>query len=142
MTPEQIRLVKSSFTSVLPIADRTGVQFYDRLFALDPALRQLFTGDMTEQSRTLMRMLATVVNGLDRLDAIVPAVQALGVRHADYGVVDAHYQTVGDALLWTLQQGLGDAFTPEVAGAWSTAYAVLARIMQSAARESARAAAQ
>jgi len=115
MTPEQIRLVKSSFASVLPIADQTGVQFYDRLFALDPALRPLFKGDITEQSRMLMRMLATVVNGLDRLETIVPAVQALGVRHAGYGVVDAHYETVGDALLWTLRQGLGDSFTPEVA---------------------------
>ena len=141
MTPEQIRLVKSSFASVLPIADRTGVQFYDRLFALDPALRPLFKGDITEQSRMLMRMLATVVNGLDRLETIVPAVQALGVRHAGYGVVDAHYQTVGDALLWTLRQGLGDSFTPEVAGAWSAAYGVLAGTMQSAARQPARGAA-
>src|ERR1051326_2873506 len=95
MTPEQIRLVKSSFSSVLPIADQTGVQFYDRLFALDPALRPLFKGDITEQSRMLMRMLATVVNGLDRLETIVPAVRALGVRHAGYGVVDAHYRRSG-----------------------------------------------
>jgi nitric oxide dioxygenase len=138
MTPEQIQLVKSSFASVLPNADRTGIQFYDRLFALDPALRPLFKEDMAAQSRTLMRMLATVVNGLDRLETIVPAVQSLGMRHAGYGVADAHYQTVGDALLWTLQQGLGDNFTPEVAEAWSTAYGVLAGTMQSAARESAK----
>ena len=126
---------------MLPIADQTGVQFYDRLFALDPALRPLFKGDIAEQSRMLMRMIATVVNGLDRLETMLPAVQALGARHAGYGVVDAHYQTVGDALLWTLRQGLGDSFTQEVAAAWSDAYGVLADTMQSVARDSVRGAA-
>ena len=134
MTPEQIELVKSSFRAVVPIADRAGIMFYDRLFALDPSLRPLFKGDIAEQSRTLMRMIATAVNGLDRLDTIVPAVQALGMRHAGYGVSDAHYGTVAEALLWTLEQGLGDGFTPEVSEAWVAAYTVLATTMQEAAR--------
>jgi len=100
-------------------------------------LRPLFKGDMTEQSRTLMRMIAVAVNGLDRLDTIAPALKALGVRHAGYGVRDGHYATVGDALLWTLERGLGESFTPDVAEAWSAAYGLLAQTMQSAARDAA-----
>jgi nitric oxide dioxygenase len=138
MTPEQVQLVKTSFASVLPIAERAGMMFYDRLFELDPTLRPMFKGEMSEQNRVLMRMIASAVNGLDRLETIVPTVRALGVRHAGYGVVDAHYQTVGEALLWTLQQGLGDGFTPEVAEAWTTAYGLLAGTMQSAACEATR----
>jgi len=138
MTPEQVQLVKTSFASVLPIAERAGMMFYDHLFELDPTLRPMFKGDISEQNRALMRMIASAVNGLDRLETIVPTVQALGVRHAGYGVVDAHYQTVGKALLWTLQQGLGDGFTPEVAEAWTAAYGLLAGTMQSAAREARR----
>src|SRR4051794_34630505 len=135
MTPEQIGLVKTSFASVSPIANQAGALFYDRLFLLDPSLRPMFKGDISEQSRTLMRMIAAAVNGLDRLETIVPTVQALGVRHAEYGVVNAHYQTVAAALLWALQQGLGDRFTSEVSDAWSAAYGVLAETMQSAARD-------
>jgi len=137
MGPEQVKLVQSSFAAVLPIADEAGKLFYERLFALDPALRPLFKGDMTEQSRTLMRMIAVAVNGLDRLDTIAPALKALGVRHAGYGVRDGHYATVGDALLWTLERGLGESFTPDVAEAWSAAYGLLAQTMQSAARDAA-----
>lgn len=135
MTPEQVQLVKTSFASVRPIAERAGMMFYDRLFELDPTLRPMFKGEISEQSGTLMRMIASAVSGLDRLETIVPAVQALGVRHAGYGVVDAHYQRVGEALMWTLRKGLGDGFTPEVAEAWTTAYGLLAGTMQSAARE-------
>jgi hemoglobin-like flavoprotein len=137
MTPEQITLVKSSFASVQPIADQAGALFYGRLFVLDPSLRPLFKGDFAEQSRALMRMITIAVNGLDRLETIVPAVQALGVRHAGYGVVDAHYQTVAGALLWTLEQGLGDNFTSDVAEAWTAAYGILAKTMQDAARSTA-----
>jgi hemoglobin-like flavoprotein len=137
MSPEQVNLVKSSFGSMLPTAEEAGKLFYDRLFAVDPTLRPLFKGDMAEQSRSLMRMIAVAVNGLDRLETIVPAVKALGVRHAGYGVADAHYDTVGEALLWTLKQRLGESFTPEISEAWTAAYGVLAQTMQSAAREAA-----
>ena len=133
MTPEQIEFVKTSFAAVEPIAEQAGLMFYDRLFTLDPALRPLFKGDMAAQSRALMSMIAVAVNGLDKLDTIVPAVQALGVRHAGYGVTAAHYDTVAAALLWTLGQGLGEAFTPEVETAWIAAYTLLATTMQQAA---------
>src|SRR5262245_30679403 len=114
MKPEQITLVQDTFAQVVPIADTAAALFYERLFTLDPALRPLFKGDMTEQQRKLMTMLGVAVKGLNRLDTIVPAVQQLGARHAGYGVQDEHYGTVGAALLWTLGQGLGKGFTPDV----------------------------
>jgi nitric oxide dioxygenase len=137
MHPEQVQLIKSSFASLLPVADEIGKLFYERLFGLDPTLRPLFNGDMAAQSRSLMRMIAVAVNGLDRLETIVPAVKVLGVRHAGYGVVDAHYATVGEALLWTLEQRLGESFTPQISDAWRAAYGLLAQTMQSAARDAA-----
>jgi len=117
---------------VLPIADTAAALFYARLFELDPALRPMFRGDMHEQGRKLMAMLKMVVNGLTRLEALVPAIEALGRRHVGYGVRDEHYAVVGSALLWTLGQGLGESFTPETEAAWSTAYTILATVMQDA----------
>jgi hemoglobin-like flavoprotein len=137
MTPEQAVLVKASWQKVLPISDKAAELFYGKLFELDPALRPMFKGDMAEQGQKLMRMINTAVNGLDRLQDIVPAVQQLGVRHVGYGVKDAHYDTVGAALVWTLGQGLGDAFSDEVKEAWVTVYGILADTMKSAAAEAA-----
>jgi nitric oxide dioxygenase len=133
MTRTQIALVQSTFAAVAPQADAVAALFYSRLFDLDPSLKRLFSSDMTEQGRKLMKMLALAVNGLDRLDDLVPAVRSLGVRHAAYGVVDAHYDTVGDALLWTLEQGLGAGFTPDVREAWTSVYGALASTMKNAA---------
>lgn len=136
MTPEVKKLVQESWEKVEPISAVAAALFYGRLFELDPSLRPMFRGDMQEQEKKLMQMLTVVVRGLDRLDQLVPAVQALGRRHAGYGVADAHYDTVAQALLWTLEQGLGEAFTPEVRDAWVQAYTLLAGIMQAAAEES------
>ncbi len=133
MTPNQIALIQSSWAGVVPIQEQAADLFYTRLFELDPNLRQLFKGDMVEQGRKLMTMLNTVVNSIDKLAALVPAVQSLGRRHADYGVQDSHYDTVASALLWTLQQGLGSAFTAEVEAAWVNAYTVLSQTMKDAA---------
>ena len=135
MNSEQITLVQTSFALVLPIADSAAHLFYQRLFELDPALRPMFRGDMDEQGRKLMTMLKIAVNGLTRLDQLVPAVQALGRRHGAYGVRDEHYDTVGAALLWTLRLGLGVAFTAEVEAAWISAYTLLADTMKAAATE-------
>jgi hemoglobin-like flavoprotein len=132
VTPEQKVLVQESFGLVVPIADTAAELFYARLFELDPSLRRLFPGDMREQAQKLMQMLTVLVRGLHRLDMMVVAVQACGRRHAAYGVSDAHFETVGTALLWTLEQGLGSAFTPEVAEAWSSLYAVLSSTMKDA----------
>ena len=133
MTPEQKTLVRELFDKVLPIADVAAELFYARLFELDPSLRQLFHGDMKEQGRKLMTMIRVAVANLDRLDNIVPAVEALGERHARYGVDDSQYATVGEALIWTLRKGLGDAFTPETRQAWIEVYGLLSSVMQNAA---------
>ena len=137
MTPSQVQAVKQSFALVAPIADQAGTLFYQRLFESDPSLRPLFKGDIGEQSRKLMRTIATVVNSLDRIEAILPTVKALGARHAGYGVRDEHYATVGAALLWTLEQGLGVEFTPPVRDGWTAAYGALAAVMKAAAAEAA-----
>ncbi|HST62335.1 MAG TPA: globin family protein [Longimicrobium sp.] len=133
MTPESKQLVKDSWEKVEPISEVAAALFYGRLFELDPELRHLFRGDMEEQGRKLMQTLTVVVRGLDRLDALLPAVETLGRRHAGYGVQDAHYETVAQALLWALERGLGDGFTPAVAQAWAEAYDILATVMKRAA---------
>lgn len=133
MTPEEITLVQGTWQKVVPIKDTAAELFYGKLFELDPTLRPLFSGDMKEQGRKLMTMISVAVNGLTRLDTLVPAVQDLGRRHAGYGVKDEHYATVATALVWTLEQGLGAAFTPEVKAAWVKTYGVLAGTMKAAA---------
>lgn len=126
MTQEQIAHVRETFEMVRPIADVAAGLFYTRLFELDPNLAPLFTStDMKEQGRKLMGMLAMVVAGIDRFDTLRPAVQDLGRRHVGYRVQPADYATVGAALLWTLEQGLGDDYTEDVAHAWTAAYTVL-----------------
>ena len=137
MDARKTRLVQDSWTQVEPIADTAATLFYDRLFTLDPALRPLFPPDLGEQKRKLMQMLTVAVRGLDRLDQLTPALKALGRRHVDYRVQDAHYDTVGQALLFTLEQGLGAAFTAEVCEAWAATYHLVSSVMQRAARESA-----
>jgi len=133
MNTTQIHLVQSSFEHVRPIAAVAADLFYNRLFELDPSLRRLFTANLQEQKVKLMATLAVVVAGLSQPDRILPAVRDLGRKHLTYGVQAHHYQTVGAALLWTLEQGLGQHFTPEVAGAWAAAYDLLAGTMQAAA---------
>jgi hemoglobin-like flavoprotein len=134
MTPTEIELIRASWAAVEPIADTAAGLFYGRLFELDPAIERLFRRtDMAGQRKILMQTLTVVVKSLDKLDQIVPAVQALGRRHAGYGVRESHYATVGAALLWTLEQGLGDAFTDDVRAAWTTAYGTLATVMIEAA---------
>ena len=134
MTPDAQRLVRASFAKIAPNAAAAAAMFYDRLFVLDPSLRPLFKGNMAEQGRKLMTMIGTAVANLHRLHAIVPTVQDLGRRHAGYGVEPSHYQTVGAALLWTLEQGLGGDFTPETRQAWVDCYTTLASTMQQAAK--------
>ena len=137
MTPEQKDLVQSTFADVAPIADTAAKLFYSKLFELDPKLKSLFKGDMEEQGRKLMKIIGTAVNGLDKLDEIVPVVEDLGKRHVGYGVKDKDYTTVGTALLWTLKQGLDDKFTSDVEEAWTVVYTLLADTMKTAAAQAA-----
>jgi hemoglobin-like flavoprotein len=131
--PTQIKLVQESFAKVAPIADQAAVIFYDRLFEVAPQVKAMFPADMTEQRRKLMAMLAAVVNGLGNLETVLPAASALANRHVTYGAKAEHYPVVGAALLWTLEKGLGDGWTPEVAEAWTDAYDWLSGVMISEA---------
>ena len=133
MTPETIRLVRSSFAHVAAVSDLAATLFYERLFTLDPSVHHLFPDDLGQQKRSLLATLTVAVERLDRLDELVPVVEQLGVRHARYGVQAAHYPLVGGALLWTLEQALGPAFTPAVRQAWTSVYQLLATTMQGAA---------
>jgi hemoglobin-like flavoprotein len=134
MSLESKILVKSTWAMVVPIADVAASLFYDRLFALDPSLRPMFEKtDMPEQRRKLIQALAAVVNGLDNFEPLIPVLEDLGRRHARYGVKDQHYQMVGAALLWTLERGLKDAWTPAVEAAWTAAYGSVAGAMRNAA---------
>jgi hemoglobin-like flavoprotein len=129
MTPQDVKLVQDSFAKVAPISEQAAESFYERLFELAPQVRTLFPDDMAEQRRKLMATLAVVVNGLGNLKAILPTASALAKRHVEYGAQPAHYPVVGKVLLWTLERGLGDAWTPDVATAWASAYATLANFM-------------
>jgi hemoglobin-like flavoprotein len=131
----QKTLVQSSFAEVLPVADQAARRFYDRLFELDPTLRELFTHDMAEQRVKLMQMLQAAVRGLDRLEQLVPVLQQLAVRHVGYQVRNEHYATVGAALLWTLEQALGDAYSTDVHDAWVAVYGLISSVMMEAAGE-------
>jgi hemoglobin-like flavoprotein len=137
MTPQQVQLIKQSFAKVEPIAGQAADLFYGRLFEIAPQVRPLFKGDIKAQGQKLMSTIALAVGSLDRLPELVPIVQDLGRRHAGYGVKDEHYDSVGQALLWTLDKGLGSDFTPEVKEAWTAVYMVLADTMKGAARQAA-----
>src|SRR5262245_40192907 len=129
MTPDQVQLVQQSFSKVAPISDQAAIMFYDRLFEVAPQVRTMFPDDISEQRKKLMATLAVVVNGLSDLPSILPAASALATRHVAYGAKAEHYPVVGGALLWTLEKGLGEAWTPEVASAWAAAYGTLSNFM-------------
>jgi hemoglobin-like flavoprotein len=132
MNTDQINLVQTSFEKLLPVADEFADQFYTRLFELDPSLLPLFNGDMREQRQKLMNTLKVVVVNLHDLKDLLPAVRALGMRHAQYGVKEDHYLTVKTALVWAFEQRLGSDFDPATKGAWATAYNTLADVMLAA----------
>lgn len=132
MTPETVQLVQGTWQKVVPISETAAALFYGKLFELDPSVKPLFTTDLKEQGKKLMQMIGFAVGSLTRLDELVPQVQELGRRHVGYGVKNEHYDTVGAALLWTLEQGLGEAFTPDVKAAWAEVYGVLAKTMTEA----------
>jgi nitric oxide dioxygenase len=133
MDPRQIDLVQSSFAKVAPMAPAVARLFYGRLFEIAPHLRSMFRTDIEEQGRKLMTMLTLVVNSLRKIDVILPGVQMLAIRHVAYGVEEQHYEIVGQALLWTLEQGLDADFTPAVRDAWIEAYTLLSGAMIEAA---------
>ncbi|MES2959968.1 MAG: globin family protein [Pseudomonadota bacterium] len=132
MTPQQVAHIRSSFNLVAPGAAQVAALFYQHLFAVDPSLRALFKGELSQQGERLMQMIGAAVGLLDQPERLVPVLRTLGARHRGYGVRAAHYDSVGTALLRTLRDGLGVAFTPAVAEAWATMYGLVAREMQRA----------
>lgn len=135
MTPEQIRLVQDSFSKVIPIAPQAAQIFYETLFTLDPSLKGLFKGNMKEQQFKLMASLQMIVLGLEKPKIIINEIKDLAIRHVYYNVKEQHYDTVGKALITTLEKGLGADFAPEVRKAWEEAYKMISTIMIQAARE-------
>ncbi len=129
MNPQTIALVRDSWHQVKPIAPAAAALFYQNLFTADPALKSLFKGDMVAQGAKLMQMIGAAVGKLDDPDTLLPILRAMGRRHVGYGVADAHYATVGGALLKTLEMGLGPAFTLPVKAAWTEVYGVMAETM-------------
>lgn len=140
MTPAQKDLVQGTWALVVPIADTATAMFYDRLFEIDPGSRALFENtDMADQRLKLLQVLSVAISGLDDLGRLIPIVEELGRRHAGYGVKDQHYDSVGAALLWTLQKGLGAAWNAETAAAWTEVYGVLSGVMRRAQKDAANA---
>ena len=133
MSPEQKQIVRNTWQEVAPQGDMAAQLFYSRLFEIDPSSRPLFQDvDLPKQRTKLLQALSDAVQGLDAPDALVPVLQNLGRRHADYGVTDDHYDSVGAALLWALEQGLGPDWTPEAKDAWAEAYALISGVMRHA----------
>jgi hemoglobin-like flavoprotein len=134
MTPEQQQLVKNSWAQLESDSRKAANLFYGRLFEVYPEVRPLFRGDMEAQGRKLMDMINVAVNSLDNLEPLTGVIRYSGKRHADYGVRDKDYDKVADALLWTLEHGLGNDFTPPVKEAWVAVYDTLADLMKSGAK--------
>jgi hemoglobin-like flavoprotein len=141
MNNDQIKIVQSTFEAVRPIASTASELFYFKLFELDPSLRSMFKGDMTQQAQKLMTMLGAAVSGLTQFETLLPVVHQLGVRHTGYGVRPEHYATVGQALIWTLEAGLKEKFTADARVAWTAVFALIAQTMQDGAQEAEQAAA-
>ena len=129
ITDAQVLLVQSSFQHVLPIADAAGLLFYERVFTLAPGTRSMFGDDIALQASRTMGAVKTAVDGLGDIEKVAPFLVRLGARHVRYGVRAEHFDVVGAALLWTLQQGLGSLFTPEVREAWTAAFGVITSAM-------------
>lgn len=134
MNAEQIELVRKTFEKVEPIAQETGDLFYSRLFEIDPGIKPLFKGDIKKQALMLMTVIGLAIRGLDRPESITESVKPLGARHKGYGVSAPDYNTFGAALIWALEQSMGDDFTPEVKAAWVEAFGLLSRAMKDATK--------
>ncbi|MFM9913691.1 MAG: globin family protein [Methylophilaceae bacterium] len=135
MTPHQISLVNKTWSMTQPLGDAVTILFYGRLFELDPSLRTLFKMDFQEQGHRLRAMLALVTTGLNQPEKLAPVLAASGQRHVHYGVLDSHYDSAGEALIWALAQCLREIFTPEVREAWIEAYELMARLMKEGAAQ-------
>ena len=125
MNSTDIALVQDSFRRVIPIADEVASLFYARIFELDPHLRDRFSGDMAEQGRKLVGLIAVAVAHLEQPAAIVAPFHDLGPANLREAVKANHCSKVETALLWTLEKRLGPKFTPQVRAAWKAAFTLV-----------------
>lgn len=130
MDTEQVELVRSSFARIRPVSEVFSSIFYRKLFEVVPETRRMFTSDLRTQNDLFMEALSFAIASLDRMEEALPTLQPLGARHKNYGATEKHYDGMLFALLWTLEKGLGDAFTPAVRVAWINAYRTITAAMQ------------
>ena len=131
LTPDQIRLIQTSWSQVVPLAYTFSGEFYERLFTLDPSARELFAPrNFGEQRGKFIQMLSLIVRDLSYPERLHAEVLDLARRHAHYGVRAEQYETMANALLWTLERALGSAFTPPTREAWASAYASWTAVMR------------
>ena len=133
MTPEQVTIIKSNFAQVIGQKEAVGLMFYERLFTIAPEVKPLFRGDLKAQSRKLMDTLALAIGMLRDMPTLMTTLEGLAKRHVAYGVKDEHYAKVGEALLWTLEKGLGTTFTADAKSAWTALYGAVSDVMRKAA---------
>jgi hemoglobin-like flavoprotein len=129
LSADDIARVRSSFDRIWSISEHTSDLFYSRLFEIAPEIRPMFRNDMDEQKRKFMSTLAVIVGCLDDSNKLAPLTDRLARQHGEFGLQAAHYAVVEDALLWSLQRGLGEKWTPAVAASWSKAYGIVSNSM-------------
>jgi nitric oxide dioxygenase len=136
MTQKQKDLVKSTWALVATIDPVVvGSLFYNHLFKIAPQVKHMFRNPIDGQSKKLLAMIGYIIAKLDRIETIVPEIEKLAKKHSAYGVKPEHYATVGDALLWTLEKGLGEHWNEEVKEAWTTCYVLLSNVMINVSEE-------
>jgi hemoglobin-like flavoprotein len=127
---EEIKLIQYSFKTLTAKSKKVGEKFYKHLFESNPEMANLFSGDMKEQAGALMRMVKTVVEGLNNPEIIIPAIQDLGRRHNEYGVAPEQYKNFGECLISTIEKEMGNDFNSATKKAWEKLYDILADEMR------------
>lgn len=133
LSPAEVAEIQNSFDRMWPQSNVMVDLFYDRLFELVPDSRPLFRDDMANLKRKFISTLAVIVGSLDNLSGLMSVADKLARDHVHYGVTASHYAPVGEALLWSLRQGLGAHWTPAVEDAWRKLYLFLSGRMIAAA---------
>lgn len=131
LSKDDIKIIQDSYKKLSDKHQETGDYLYNHLFKSSPDVSNIFKGDMKEQSMTLMKMIKTVVEGLNNVQIIMPAIQQMGNRHIDYGVSSDHFKHFKSSLLYAIEKVLGPDFNSNVKNSWSKLYDVLEEIMRS-----------
>lgn len=130
--------MQASWEKVKPLGQAAGELFYSKLFEAAPGIRHMFSENIGPQAGKLVYMLSYVVASLHRLDTLEGDIRKLAARHAGYGAEPAHYAVVGQCLIATLKEGLGNGWNDELEQAWTTAYTILSEAMINAQHAAAK----